>query len=74
MQKLNVARRCVEDYFPVTPAAFHLQLAYIVKNPYPAERRRELKIAGDGSDSSPSIRTEIISEGHGPAATQRSGQ
>src|SRR6516162_685260 len=52
MQKLNVARRRVEDYFPVTPAAFHLQFAYIVKNPYPPARRRELKSAGDGSDYS----------------------
>jgi len=52
MQKLNVARRRVEDYFPVTPAAFHLQYDYIVKNPYPPGRRRELKSAGDGSNYS----------------------
>jgi class 3 adenylate cyclase len=52
IQKLSVARRRVEDYFPVTPAAFHLEYAYIVKNPYPPGRRRELKSAGDGSDYS----------------------
>ena len=33
MQKLNVARSHIEDYFPVTPAAFYLQYEYIVKNP-----------------------------------------
>jgi class 3 adenylate cyclase len=52
MQKLNLARPRVEDYFPVTPAAFHLQYEYIVKNPYPPGRRRELKSAADGSDYS----------------------
>ena len=52
VQKLNVARPRVEDYFPVTPAALHLQYEYIVKNPYPAERRRELNSAEDGSDYS----------------------
>jgi len=52
VQKLNVARPRAEDYFPVTPAAFHLQYEYIVKNPYPPGRHRELISAKDGSDYS----------------------
>jgi class 3 adenylate cyclase len=61
MQKLNLARPHVEDYFPVTPAALHLQYYYIVKNPYPRGRRRELKSAGDGSDYS-----RVHAKYHGP--------
>jgi class 3 adenylate cyclase len=52
VEKLNMARPRVEDYSPATPAAFHLQYEYIVKSPYPPERRRELKSAEDGSDYS----------------------
>ncbi len=52
VQKLSVARPRVEDYFPVTPAALHLQYQYIVRNPYPPGRRRELNRAEDGSDYS----------------------
>ena len=52
MQALKIARPRFEDYVPVTPAAFHLQYNYIVKNPFPADRRRELQSAEDGSDYS----------------------
>jgi class 3 adenylate cyclase len=52
MQRLNIARARVEDYLIVTPAAFHLQYAYIVKNPNPEGKRREVEDAGDGSDYS----------------------
>jgi len=52
MQKLNLARPRVEDYVPLTPAALHLQYDYIVKNPYPPGRRREMESAGDASDYS----------------------
>lgn len=51
MQKLKIARPRPQDYFPVTPAAIQLQYAYIVKNPYPADRRK-MESAGDGSDYS----------------------
>lgn len=50
MQLLKIARPRFEDYLPVTPAAFHLQYSYIAKNPFPADRRRELQSAEDGSD------------------------
>ena len=49
MQALKIARPRFEDYLPVTPAAFHLQYSYIVKNPFPAGRLRELQSARDGS-------------------------
>ena len=52
MQALKMARQRFEDYVPVTPAAFHLQYSYIVKNPFPADRLRELQSAEDGSDYS----------------------
>jgi class 3 adenylate cyclase len=52
MQRLHVARQSVENYFPVTPAAFHLQYYYIVQNPYSSEGRRKMVSAGDGSDYS----------------------
>ena len=52
MQKLGIARPRVEDYLVVTPAAFHLQYAYIVKNPNPEGQRRDTQDAGDGSDYS----------------------
>jgi class 3 adenylate cyclase len=39
MQKRHLARPQVEDYLPFTPATLHLQYDYIVKNPYPANRR-----------------------------------
>jgi len=61
IQKLKVARPRVEEYFPVTPAAFHLQYAYIVKNPYPPGCRRELKSAVDGSAYS-----RVHARYHGP--------
>src|SRR5215467_2258855 len=50
MQAFKIARPRFEDYVPVTPAAFHLQYNYIVKNPFPADRHRELQSAEDGSD------------------------
>ena len=40
------------DYLPVGPAANYLQYRYIVANPYPAEQRKLLDDAGDGSDYS----------------------
>lgn len=49
MQALKIARSRFEDYLPVTPAAFHLQYSYILKNPFPAGRLRELQSAGDDS-------------------------
>jgi class 3 adenylate cyclase len=52
MQKLGIARPRVEDYLLVTPAAFQLQYAYIVKNPNPEGQRRNMEDAGDGSDYS----------------------
>jgi len=50
MQKLHLARPRLEDYLPFTPATLHLQYAYIVKNPYPADRRRDMQSSGDGSE------------------------
>jgi class 3 adenylate cyclase len=52
MQELNLARPHVEDYLPISPAAFQLQYLYVVKNPHPPEERYELANAGDGSDYS----------------------
>jgi class 3 adenylate cyclase len=52
LQKLHMARPRVEYYFPVTPMAFHLQYAYIVKNPFPPGRRREMQSAGDDAEYS----------------------
>jgi class 3 adenylate cyclase len=52
MQNLHLARRSAEDYLPVTPAAVRLQYEYIVKNPYPPGRRRDMETSGDGSDYS----------------------
>jgi class 3 adenylate cyclase len=49
MQTLNLARPRVEDYLPKAPAAIRLQYDFIVKNPYPAGRRREMESAADGS-------------------------
>jgi class 3 adenylate cyclase len=49
MQKLHLARPRVEDYFPLRPAAIRLQYAYIVKNPYSRDHRREMETAADGS-------------------------
>ena len=39
----------VNDYLPIGPAAYYLQYHYIVANPYPADRRKLLDDAGDGS-------------------------
>jgi class 3 adenylate cyclase len=39
----------LNDYLPVGPAAYYLQYHYIVANPYPADRRKLLDDAGDGS-------------------------
>ncbi|MBV8841502.1 MAG: HAMP domain-containing protein [Bryobacterales bacterium] len=52
MQQLGIARPRPEDYLVVTPAAFHLQYAYIVKNPYPEGQRRDMADTGDGSEYS----------------------
>ena len=52
MQRLHLARPHLQDYLPFAPAALHLQYDYIVKNPYPPGRRREMERAGDGSDYS----------------------
>ena len=40
------------DYLPVGAAPYYLQYHYIVANPNPAERRKLLDDAGDGSDYS----------------------
>ncbi|MGO4440645.1 adenylate/guanylate cyclase domain-containing protein [Rhizobium sp. RAF56] len=40
------------DYLPVGAAPYYLQYHYIVANPQPAERRKLLDDAGDGSDYS----------------------
>jgi class 3 adenylate cyclase len=50
VQKLKRERPRVEDYLPVTPAAFHLQYAYIVKNPFPLGRRKEIEQAADDNE------------------------
>ena len=42
----------LSDYLPVGGAPYHLQYHYIVANPNPAERRKLLDDAGDGSDYS----------------------
>jgi class 3 adenylate cyclase len=39
----------VNDYLPVGPAAYYLQYYYIVANPHPANQRKLLDDAGDGS-------------------------
>ena len=52
LQKLHMARQSFRDYLPTTPAAIQLQYLYIVKNPYPKDKRDELLDAGDGSDYS----------------------
>lgn len=51
MQALKMARKGFENYVPVTPAAFHLQYDYILKNPFP-DLHRKMQDAGDGSDYS----------------------
>jgi class 3 adenylate cyclase len=52
-KKLNAVPVPVEfRNFPFTPAAFHLQYSYVVKNPFPPDRRREMQSAADGSDYS----------------------
>lgn len=51
MQSLKMARQRFENYVPVTPAAFHLQYDYILKNPFP-DLRRKMQDAGDSSDYS----------------------
>jgi len=40
------------DYMPVGAAPYHLQYHYIVANPHPADRRKLVDDAGDGSDYS----------------------
>jgi class 3 adenylate cyclase len=52
MQRLHVARHSFQEYLPVKTAAFQLQYLYIVKNPFPKDRRDELIDAGDGSEYS----------------------
>ncbi|WP_274629742.1 adenylate/guanylate cyclase domain-containing protein [Arvimicrobium flavum] len=42
----------LSDYLPVGGAPYYLQYHYIVENPQPAERRKLLDDAGDGSDYS----------------------
>jgi len=49
MQALRIARPDFQEYVPVTPAAFHLQYEYIVKNPFPPDQRRKMQDASDGS-------------------------
>ena len=51
MQALKMARQDFESYVPVTPAAFHLQYDYILKNPFP-DLRRKMQDAGNGNDYS----------------------
>jgi class 3 adenylate cyclase len=52
MQKLNMARHDFQAYLPVTPAAIQLQYLYIVKNPFPKDKRDQLINPGDGSEYS----------------------
>jgi len=52
LERLAIARPRVEDYMPVTPAAMHLQYDYIVKNPFPFRRRREMLSSEDDPDYS----------------------
>jgi class 3 adenylate cyclase len=52
MQKMKMARPHVEDYMLVTPAAYHLQYAYITKTPRPPGSGRDIENPGDGSDYS----------------------
>jgi class 3 adenylate cyclase/HAMP domain-containing protein len=52
LQKVNLARPRYEDYMPFSPAAIHLQSAYIAKHKVSAQGRREINNAGDGSDYS----------------------
>ena len=40
----------LSDYLPVSGAPYYLQYHYIVENPNPAERRKLLDDAGDGSE------------------------
>jgi class 3 adenylate cyclase len=42
----------IGDYLPMGSAPYYLQYHYIVQNPNPAERRKLLDDAGDGSDYS----------------------
>jgi hypothetical protein len=51
MQVLKIARPHLEEYLPVVPAAWHLQFAYIARNPFPDNPRDMLRTA-DGSDYS----------------------
>jgi class 3 adenylate cyclase len=39
----------INDYLPIGAAAYHLQYHYIVTNPHPADRRKLVDDAGDGS-------------------------
>lgn len=52
VQKLNMARHDFQAYLPVTPAAIQLQYLYIVKNPFPKDKRDQLINPGDGSEYS----------------------
>jgi len=52
MQALKIARPDFQDYVPVTPAAFHLQYEYIVKNPFPSDQRRKMQTGSDRSEYS----------------------
>jgi class 3 adenylate cyclase len=49
MQRVLGKEPNVNDYLPVGPAAYYLQYHYIVANPHPADRRKLLDDAGDGS-------------------------
>ena len=52
MTKLLGREPALSDYLPVGGAPYYLQYHYIVANPHPAEGRKLLDDAGDGSDYS----------------------
>ena len=52
MRRVLGKEPALADYLPVGAAPYYLQYHYIVTNPHPAERRKLLDDAGDGSDYS----------------------
>jgi hypothetical protein len=66
MQKMKMARPHVEDYLLVTPAAYHLQYAYIAKTPRPpGGRARDRESRGrERLQRRPRQVPPVISENH----------
>lgn len=52
MTRILGRKPALSDYLPVGGGPYYLQYRYIVENPHPAERRKLLDDAGDGSDYS----------------------